>query len=134
MGLLFRRAGYNVSLLDVPPDTDRRPDVSTLDDALISVCVVRERVPLHGRWLWWMLGRAEAVTQRQALVPISRKDPAIRVEEFRPRVPEQLAHLPYIGVSRAVGEADDSLWVVPAGDPPDSRRAANLEFWMHDAR
>jgi hypothetical protein len=130
LATLFRRAGFTVTQLTVPGDSAAAPDPGGLDDARTAIVIVVDGIPLTGRWLWWVLGRASAVTRRQAFLPLPRHDDAQRVGEFRPRIPRPILALPYIGRSRAVGEEADSLWVVPPGAPPETREAVNLEYWI----
>jgi hypothetical protein len=130
LAALFRRAGFTVAEITVPPDGESAPDPTGLDDARVAIVIVVDGIPLSGRWLWWVLGRASAVTRRQAYFPLPRHDDARRVGEFRPRIPRPIMELPYIGRSRAVGEEADSLWVAPAGAPPETREAVNLEYWI----
>lgn len=130
LAALFRRAGFTVTEFRVPDDAAAAPDPKELDEARAAIVVVADGVPLTGRWFWWALGRASAVTRRQAFLPLPRHDDARRVGEFRPRIPRPILDLPYIGRSRAVGEEVDSLWVVPPGAPPETRDAVNLEYWI----
>ncbi len=129
---LFRRAGHTVGEAVAGDDRAPRPDTTQLDDALCSVVVVPERERIGSQWFWWLWGRAEAVTRRQAMLPISTKDSAKPPAEFRPRIPSPLTAFPYLGRSRAVGEEVDSIWVAPAGAPTTTRDAVNLDFWIHE--
>ncbi|MFW5695263.1 MAG: hypothetical protein ACOCYB_08835 [Alkalispirochaeta sp.] len=132
LAVLFRRAEYSVSVVHCPAAHEPHPSCDLLDHARVCLIVVPERVRVDSQWLWWVLGRATATTRRQAVIPVARRDSAKPLTQFRPALPPPLQALSYIGRSRAVGEAHDSLWVAPPGAAPSTREAINLEYWVYD--
>lgn len=130
LATLLTARGFRATSVRVPNDSQPAPEKSLTtiaDDAhgILVVCNQGERCT--GIWLTWMLGRASALEQRVALLPVARRDPWQGVWP----IPVPLRDLPYVGSAKAVGDAAPSFWVVPAGQPPESRDAVNLDYWLH---
>lgn len=128
----FLAAGHTAAVVTAPAGDGPAPDTTLLDDSRACVVVVPEREAIGGAWFWWLVGRAGVAARRQAILPVTRSDAYRPPTSFRPRIPTPLATLPYLGHARAVGETLDSFWVVPPGQPMDSREAVNFEFWLHE--
>lgn len=85
---------------------------------------------LYDPWLAWYLGRCLAAGRPAAVLPLARNDATRRMW----RLAGPVAPLPYCGYARAAGEQQYSLWIVPAGAPPESRDAENIDYWIARAR
>ncbi|TVR72080.1 MAG: hypothetical protein EA427_03535 [Spirochaetaceae bacterium] len=127
---LLESTGFRTTLIRTPPDSDPGPDQALLDlvaDAQGMLVLCREGMKPEGIWLSWMLGHAAALHLRTAVLPVARRDAAREMW----KLPWPLRDLPYLGIAKAVGEQEPSLWVLPPGKPPESREALNLDYWLH---
>lgn len=128
---LFNRMRIRTTVGEVPDDGASTVPTGVSDAVRESLCVavvVEEDALVGSAWLWWILGGCESRRQRLAVLPIARRDPFRRLWPLAP----PLARLPYLGLARAVGDRSESLWVIPAGQPPESRDALNFEYWLHE--
>lgn len=133
LGSLLETHGFRTMVLQTPGDAAVAPD-STITglaaDARGVLVMCEQGGDVSGVWLAWILGRAAALGQRIALVPVARRDPWARMWKLPPLVRD----LPYLGMAKAVGDREPSFWVVPAHAAPDSQDAVNLDYWLHDYR
>ncbi|MCG8481607.1 MAG: hypothetical protein MI724_21100 [Spirochaetales bacterium] len=130
--LFLEGMGYATTTLHVPRDGASPPATQAIDDARCILLPIEERSRVEGHWMWWVLGRASARTARQAVVPIPRRDHWKEPSTLRPRPAAPLTALPYIGMAKAIGEATESLWVMPPERDLDSREAVNFDWWLHE--
>ena len=128
----LRAEGLRVATIALPGPEGPPPDSAPVDDCRLALVLCIEGQPCDGPWLWWMLGRASVTARKQALLPVSRRDLARPLTSFRPRIPSLLTGLPWVGWALAVGDAQPSLWVAPAGSRAETREAVNLEFWINE--
>lgn len=116
---------------EVPPErSSALPDemISAVKESLSVLVMCEETVVVGSAWLWWVLGGCEARRQHVAVLPVARRN------RFRPmwQLAAPLAALPYLGLARAVGDREESMWVMPAGEPLESNEAVNFEYWLHE--
>ena len=133
LAALFESRGFRTMVVQTPGDTAAAPDKTITDlaaDARGVLVMCEQGGDVSGVWLAWMLGRTAANGQKMALLPVARRDPWAKVWKLPPLVRD----LPYVGMAKAVGDREPSFWVVPAHEPPDSRDAVNLDYWLHDYR
>lgn len=130
---LVRGTGLRSAVVSVPANTRAEPDLELyrhVGDARGILVITEEGYPVSGVWLWWLLGHARALGQRIAVFPVARRNPWRRLWTL----PPGLRQLPYVGSAKAVGDTDPSFWVIPAGHPPESREALNMDYWLHRYR
>jgi hypothetical protein len=127
---ILEDAGFRTVVLAAPGDTEGPPEpvmTESVADARALVILLEEGSSPGGIWLSWMVGFAAALKVPAALLPVARRDATRGLWS----VPPPLQTLPYMGVATAVGERDATFWVMPAGHPPVSREAINLDYWLH---
>ncbi len=127
---LLEDAGFRTVAVSVPGDAEAPPDKELQDrcsDARAVIVLCEQGQPVTGVWLTWMLGYAAARGQRSAVMPIAQRDPWCEIWSL----PTALQSLPYIGTARAVGDREQSFWVLPPDEPPESRKALNMDYWLH---